>query len=85
MGSHPLWEFLRACYHVKDKPYLIGGVLLFMGYAAALVAAWKADTGRSHGVLPQGAARAVVAIHAVAQIDCENGLRPDLAPGAEAT
>jgi len=38
LGSHPLWEFLRACYHVKDKPYLIGGVLLFMGYAAALVA-----------------------------------------------
>jgi glycosyltransferase involved in cell wall biosynthesis len=32
LGGHPLWEALRALFHMKDKPYIIGGLFFFMGY-----------------------------------------------------
>ncbi|MDD5195918.1 MAG: glycosyltransferase family 2 protein [Candidatus Omnitrophica bacterium] len=32
LGSHPLWHILRSFYQIKNKPYLLGGVLLFLGY-----------------------------------------------------
>jgi len=32
LGSHPLWEFMRACYHFKDRPYVLWGVLVLIGY-----------------------------------------------------
>jgi glycosyltransferase involved in cell wall biosynthesis len=37
LGSHPLWEFLRACYHIKDKPYVLGSMLMFVGYVAGFL------------------------------------------------
>lgn len=35
LGGHPLWAFLRAIYQLKEKPYIVGGLLLFAGYAWA--------------------------------------------------
>jgi poly-beta-1,6-N-acetyl-D-glucosamine synthase len=36
-GGHPLWEIFRAAYRLTRKPYVIGGCLLFIGYASALL------------------------------------------------
>ena len=35
LGSHPLWEAFRAFYQMKYSPYIIGGLILFTGYAWA--------------------------------------------------
>lgn len=35
LGNHPLWQVFRMFYHMKYKPYLIGGLSLYAGYAAA--------------------------------------------------
>lgn len=32
IGNHPLWELCRSIYQMKNEPYLLGGVLLFLGY-----------------------------------------------------
>lgn len=37
LGGHPLWEAFRACLQVKNKPYILGGLLLFIGFAEAFV------------------------------------------------
>jgi poly-beta-1,6-N-acetyl-D-glucosamine synthase len=37
LGSHPTWEFLRSCYQMKNKPYVVGGVLVFAGYMWAML------------------------------------------------
>lgn len=35
LGSHPLWECCRTLYQMTKKPYLVGGLTLLTGYAAA--------------------------------------------------
>ena len=35
LGNHPLWQIFRMFYQMKYKPYFIGGLSLFAGYAAA--------------------------------------------------
>ena len=37
LGGHPLWEVFRALYQMKLKPYVLGGSLIFMGYAWAFL------------------------------------------------
>jgi len=37
LGGHPLWELFRAIYQMKSRPYIIGGLLLFVGYAWAFL------------------------------------------------
>jgi glycosyltransferase involved in cell wall biosynthesis len=32
LGGHPLWAFFRSIFQMKEKPYLIGGLLIFSGY-----------------------------------------------------
>ncbi|NIT60115.1 MAG: glycosyltransferase [Aliifodinibius sp.] len=32
LASHPLWQLFRAIYQMKNKPYIIGGCILFAGY-----------------------------------------------------
>lgn len=32
LGGHPLWEVFRCFYQMKSKPYVVGGVLLYVGY-----------------------------------------------------
>ena len=43
LGGHPFWEFLRSCLQMKNKPYVIGGGLLFVGFAWALVTRTKKE------------------------------------------
>lgn len=32
LGSHPAWEVFRSYYQMKNRPYVIGGILIFIGY-----------------------------------------------------
>ena len=38
LGGHPLWQLLRAAYQAGRKPYLVGGLLLLLGYFRSLLA-----------------------------------------------
>jgi biofilm PGA synthesis N-glycosyltransferase PgaC len=31
LGFHPLWQLFRSIYQMSNKPYIIGGVTLFLG------------------------------------------------------
>lgn len=44
LGGHPLWQFFRMFYQMKRKPYVIGGFLIFAGYA------WAGITGTERPV-----------------------------------
>lgn len=41
LGGHPLWEFFRAVFQLKEKPYLLGGLWLYAGYVWAALARVK--------------------------------------------
>ena len=32
LGGHPLWELFRVTFQLAKKPYIIGGLFLFLGY-----------------------------------------------------
>jgi hypothetical protein len=36
-GGHPLWELVRVLYQIRKPPYLISGLLLFVGYFWAML------------------------------------------------
>jgi len=37
LGGHPLWQLSRSVFQMKNKPYVIGGILLFGGYIWAWI------------------------------------------------
>jgi glycosyltransferase involved in cell wall biosynthesis len=37
LGSHPLWQLVRAIFQMKNKPLLIGGLALLAGYLWAML------------------------------------------------
>ena len=37
LGSHPGFQLFRSAYQMKNKPYIVGGLLMFSGYFWALV------------------------------------------------
>lgn len=37
LGSHPVWELFRSVYKMKDRPYIIGGLLILSGYFWAML------------------------------------------------
>lgn len=37
LGGHPFWQFLRSCLQMKNKPYVFGGIFLFLGFAWAFI------------------------------------------------
>jgi glycosyltransferase involved in cell wall biosynthesis len=41
IGNHPLWELFRTIYQMKFKPYIIGGLLLCLGYTTAFITGVK--------------------------------------------
>jgi glycosyltransferase involved in cell wall biosynthesis len=32
LGSHPLWEICRSVFQMRNRPYVIGGFLILLGY-----------------------------------------------------
>lgn len=39
LGGHPLWQLMRGVFQMRQKPYLLGGALLMLGYAHGFV--WR--------------------------------------------
>lgn len=37
VGGHPAWALLRGCFHMKDAPWVLGGLLFHLGFAWAAV------------------------------------------------
>jgi poly-beta-1,6-N-acetyl-D-glucosamine synthase len=37
LGGHPLWEVFRCLYRLKQRPFLVGGAALFLGYVTAFL------------------------------------------------
>jgi glycosyltransferase involved in cell wall biosynthesis len=37
LGSHPAWEIVRSVYQMKNKPYLLRGVLILVGYFSSML------------------------------------------------
>src|SRR6185295_7734942 len=37
VGFHPLWQVFRSIYQMSKKPYVTGGIALFLGYAWAML------------------------------------------------
>jgi glycosyltransferase involved in cell wall biosynthesis len=37
LGSHPVFEVFRSVYQMRKRPYVVGGVLMFVGYFSSLV------------------------------------------------
>jgi GT2 family glycosyltransferase len=35
LGSHPLWALLRSFHQMKFKPYILGGIFIYLGYIIA--------------------------------------------------
>lgn len=32
LGSHPLWELFRSIYQMTKRPFVVGGICIFLGY-----------------------------------------------------
>jgi hypothetical protein len=37
LGSHPVFELFRAAHQIWNKPYIVGGLLMTVGYFGAMV------------------------------------------------
>ena len=37
LGSHPLWELFRTVYQMTKRPFIVGGLTLFAGYAWQMI------------------------------------------------
>ena len=46
IGNHPLWQIFRTFYQMTKKPYIIGGLFLFFGYAWAFLSMIKKPVSR---------------------------------------
>jgi len=41
VGGHPLWQVLRSCFQMMQRPYFVGGVFLLTGYLWSFVTGVK--------------------------------------------
>jgi len=46
LGWHPLWELFRAIYQMKYRPFILGGLLLLLGYASGWMAGIQRPVSR---------------------------------------
>ena len=46
LGGHPLWEVFRSLYQMKNRPYVIGGAVLYLGYLWAWVSGTERPVSR---------------------------------------
>jgi len=37
LGGHPVWQLFRCVYQMKNKPYVLGGILCLAGYYLAML------------------------------------------------
>ena len=36
LGGHPVWQVLRAVFQMRNRPYVLGGAALLLGYLQAM-------------------------------------------------
>jgi len=41
LGGSPIWQLFRGFYRMKDRPYVLGGMALLLGYAWAAITRTK--------------------------------------------
>lgn len=46
LGFHPLWQTVRSVYQLSRKPYITGGIALFVGYFWAMLVRAERPIGR---------------------------------------
>ena len=46
LGGHPLWEVCRVAHRMTQRPYLVGGLALGLGYGAATIRRVKRPVSR---------------------------------------
>ena len=46
VGNHPLWELFRALYQMKQRPFVIGGLALAVGYFWSMIRRVKRPVSR---------------------------------------
>lgn len=54
LGAHPIWELCRSFLQMRNKPYVLGGLLLLTGFAWAFVARTKRPIDAELIVFHQG-------------------------------
>lgn len=37
LGTHPVWQIFRSTYQMANSPFVLGGVLMLMGYCWAMI------------------------------------------------
>jgi glycosyltransferase involved in cell wall biosynthesis len=37
LGGHPVWEVFRSLYQMTRKPFIVGGIMIFVGYYGSLI------------------------------------------------
>ena len=37
VGNHPVWELFRAVYQMKQRPFVVGGIALALGYFWSMI------------------------------------------------
>lgn len=47
LGGHPVWQLFRCIYQMRNRPYVVGGLVCLMGYYVALI------TGQPRSVSPE--------------------------------
>lgn len=46
LGGHPLWHLFRSVFQMKNKPYIIGGILLLWGYTWSFITGMERPISR---------------------------------------
>jgi len=54
LGGHPLWQVCRSFLQMKNKPYVLGGIFLFVGFTWALVTRTQRQVGADLVAFHQG-------------------------------
>ena len=52
VGGHPLWQVLRGIFQMKERPFVLGGLFLILGYFWAMVKKMPAGFPGAHRVSP---------------------------------
>lgn len=37
LGGHPVWELFRSLYQMTRKPFIVGGIMIFIGYYGSMI------------------------------------------------
>ena len=54
LGGHPLWQLCRSFLQMKNKPYVLGGLFLFLGFAWAMITGTERQVGTDLIAFHQG-------------------------------